>query len=60
MTALILNGTSQVQPLPVGSIFKLFLPANLAYADRHLGPKIAPGSTLLLEIELLEIVRTGK
>jgi FKBP-type peptidyl-prolyl cis-trans isomerase len=35
----------------------LICPANLAYGDRPPGPPIKPGSTLVFEVELLEIVQ---
>jgi FKBP-type peptidyl-prolyl cis-trans isomerase FklB len=46
-----------LQLMPVGSKWKLFIPSNLAYGDNQMGPKIAPGSTLIFEVELLEIVK---
>jgi len=48
--------TEALQLMPVGSKWKLFIPAELAYGDRQAGPKIPPGSTLIFEVELLEIV----
>lgn len=44
-----------LQLMPVGSKWKLFIPANLAYGDAAAGPKITPGSTLVFEVELLGI-----
>lgn len=46
-----------LQLMPVGSKWKLFLPADLAYGDNAAGPKILPGSTLIFDVELLEIVK---
>ncbi|MBC7903376.1 MAG: FKBP-type peptidyl-prolyl cis-trans isomerase [Gemmatimonadaceae bacterium] len=46
-----------LQMMPVGSKWRLFLPSNLAYGDSQAGPKIAPGSTLIFDVELLEIVK---
>ena len=46
-----------LQMMPVGSKWKLFIPSELAYGDRAAGPKIGPGSTLIFEVELLEIVK---
>lgn len=46
-----------LQLMPVGSKWKLFIPADLAYGDNQAGAKIAPGSTLVFDVELLEIVK---
>ncbi len=45
-----------LQLMPVGSKWKLFIPADLAYGDNQAGARIAPGSTLIFDVELLEIV----
>jgi FKBP-type peptidyl-prolyl cis-trans isomerase FklB len=42
--------------MPVGSKWKLFIPSELAYGDRQAGQLIAPGSTLVFDVELLDIV----
>jgi FKBP-type peptidyl-prolyl cis-trans isomerase FklB len=47
--------TEALQLMPVGSKWRLFVPSNLAYGDQQAGPLIAPGSTLIFEVELLEI-----
>jgi FKBP-type peptidyl-prolyl cis-trans isomerase FklB len=49
--------TEALQLMPVGSKWKLFIPSNLAYGDQQAGPMIAPGSTLIFEVSLLEIVK---
>ena len=49
--------TEALQMMPVGSKWKLFIPSNLAYGDQQAGPMIAPGSTLVFEVELLDIVK---
>ena len=49
--------TEALQLMPVGSKWKLFIPSELAYGDRQAGAKIGPGSTLIFEVELLEIVK---
>ena len=41
--------------MPVGSTYKLFVPSKLAYGERGGGRKIGPNSTLVFEVELLEI-----
>jgi FKBP-type peptidyl-prolyl cis-trans isomerase FklB len=46
-----------LQLMPVGSKWKLFIPADLAYGDNQAGAGIPPGSTLIFDVELLEIVK---
>lgn len=48
--------TEALQLMPVGSKWKLFIPSDLAYGDRQAGQMIAPGSTLIFDVELLDIV----
>ena len=43
--------------MPVGSKWKLFVPSDLGYGDNGAGADIKPGSTLLFDVELLEIVK---
>lgn len=49
--------TEALQLMAVGSKWKLFIPSNLAYGDQQAGPMIAPGSTLIFDVELLDIVK---
>jgi len=49
--------TEALQLMPVGSKFKLYLPANLAYGATGAGEVIKPYSTLIFEVELLDIVK---
>jgi FKBP-type peptidyl-prolyl cis-trans isomerase FklB len=46
-----------LQLMPVGSKWKLFIPSDLAYGERGAGAMIKPHSTLVFEVELLEIVK---
>ena len=49
--------TEALQLMPVGSKWKLYIPADLAYGDRGAGADIKPGSTLVFDVELLDIVK---
>ena len=49
--------TEALQLMPVGSKFKLYIPENLGYGEHGAGGFIEPYSTLIFEVELLEIVR---
>lgn len=49
--------TEALQLMPVGSTFRLFIPQDLAYGATGAGDVIKPFSTLIFEVELLEIVK---
>ena len=48
--------TEGVQKIKVGGKARLVCPPNLAYGNQNV-PGIPPGSTLIFEVELLDIVR---
>lgn len=49
--------TEALQLMPVGSKFKLCIPQSIAYGSRGAGQIVKPYSTLVFEVELLEIVK---
>ncbi|HSI62403.1 MAG TPA: FKBP-type peptidyl-prolyl cis-trans isomerase [Candidatus Saccharimonadia bacterium] len=51
--------TEGVQLMSVGSKFKFFIPAKLAYGEQVRPQKIGPNSTLVFEVELLKIGGEG-
>jgi len=56
VTGVIKGWTEALQLMPVGSKWQLFIPADLAYGDNpRPGGDIAPGDTLIFEVELLSI-----
>ena len=56
LTSLIKGWQMVVPMMKTGSIWRLWIPSELAYGDRGAGGDIPGGATLQFEIELLEIV----
>jgi FKBP-type peptidyl-prolyl cis-trans isomerase FklB len=59
VTGVIPGWTEALQLMMPGSKYKLFVPSNLAYGDSQSGSEIPAGSTLVFEIELLEVVKAA-
>jgi FKBP-type peptidyl-prolyl cis-trans isomerase FklB len=47
--------TEALQLMSVGSKYRLFIPADLAYGQRGAGQKIGPNTMLIFDVELLSI-----
>jgi len=54
VTRVIPGWTEALQLMPVGSKWQLVIPSNIAYGERG-NPRIPGGSTLLFDIELIDI-----
>lgn len=56
VTQVIQGWVEALQLMPVGSKWKLFIPSELAYGTQGAGQSIAPHTSLIFEVELLDIV----
>lgn len=56
VTQVISGWVEALQLMPVGSKWKLFIPSDLAYGAQGAGKDIGPHTTLVFEVELIEIV----
>lgn len=56
VTQVIQGWVEALQLMPVGSKWKLYIPSELAYGAQGAGQSIAPHTTLIFEVELLDIV----
>ncbi|HEY0977944.1 MAG TPA: FKBP-type peptidyl-prolyl cis-trans isomerase [Flavobacteriales bacterium] len=57
LTGVIAGWTEGLQLMPVGSRYKLYIPSSLAWGAQAAGPDIPAYSTVIFEMELLEIVK---
>lgn len=55
VTGVIQGWQEVLQKMKVGSKWQVYIPSDLAYGPRGTGPKIGPNSTLIFDIELIEI-----
>ncbi len=47
--------TEGLQLMAVGSKWRFYIPPQLAYGDKQTGPHIGPNSTLIFDVELLDV-----
>lgn len=56
VSGVIAGWTEALQMMPAGSKWKLYVPQDLAYGEKGAGEAIPPYSTLVFEVELLDVL----
>ena len=55
LNQVIAGWTEGVQLMSPGAKYRFYIPSDLAYGDRGAGADIAPGATLIFDVELIKI-----
>jgi FKBP-type peptidyl-prolyl cis-trans isomerase FklB len=55
LNGVIKGWTEGLQLMPSGSKWRFFIPPHLGYGDRQVSAQIGPNSTLVFEVELLDV-----
>jgi len=57
LSAVIPGWAEGLQLMNTGSTYRLFIPSDLGYGPQGAGPQVPPYSTLIFEVELIDIVK---